>query len=283
MPFPSFEAKDVVGAVRDEGNLTGRVGDLGLGFTNPAPEGGRSMGVGFLLEVATGFVVVVVAAFFGASRSLDEAGVDFFCGAKVGMPEDTFVVLLVGLRVLGDLGALETDLAAVETALGAGFVAVVVFVLLPFVDALVRPLAGATLLPLDTDFSVGFPGSSFVFVSSSSVTLSGFGFGARGGLRLSFFGEDFAGDLGGAVGIGDSGIGSSDKFVLKPEIFLAMFSVKTSGFSGTGCGVLASVSSLSLRLDTETDSSLGSFLNPTRPSFSIATKVVRTLESGRGE
>jgi hypothetical protein len=73
------------------------------------------------------------------------------------------------------------------------------------------------------------------------------------------------------------------RFVLKEVPFLAMLSAKTSVRSERGWGVVVSVSSLSLRLDTETESPLGSLFRPMRPSFSTATKEVRTLDRGRGE
>lgn len=46
LPFPSFCADDVVCVVSEEGSLTGRVGDFGLGLTKPVPEGGTSTGAG---------------------------------------------------------------------------------------------------------------------------------------------------------------------------------------------------------------------------------------------
>ena len=60
---------------------------------------------------------------------------------------------------------------------------------------------------------------------------------------------------------------------------LVILSEKTSGRSE-----VVSVSLLNLRrLDTDTESSLGSLLRPILPSFSTATKEVRTLDSGRGD
>lgn len=77
-----------------------------------------------------------------------------------------------------------------------------------------------------------------------------------------------------------------DSFVLNwPP---AMLSEKMSVFSAPGCGVVTSVSSLILRLDTDTvaESLLVSLLRPIRPilpSFSIATNAVRTVVRGRGD
>ncbi len=56
----------------------------------------------------------------------------------------------------------------------------------------------------------------------------------------------------------------------------------TRGFSGMVEVDSTSVSILVRRLD-RLDSPLGSRRSPMRPSFSIATKLVRTLESGLGE
>lgn len=60
---------------------------------------------------------------------------------------------------------------------------------------------------------------------------------------------------------------------------------KLSGLSESGWDwdAMVSVSSLSLRLETDTDSPLGSLLRPNFPSFSMATKEVRTLDRGRGD
>lgn len=44
-----------------------------------------------------------------------------------------------------------------------------------------------------------------------------------------------------------------------------------------------SVSLLSLRLEAEAESRLGSLLRPIRPSFSTVTKEVRTLDRGLGD
>ncbi len=66
-------------------------------------------------------------------------------------------------------------------------------------------------------------------------------------------------------------------------MFLAMFSMTVSGFSDTGCEVMGSVSILSFPLSTEAESPLCCRLSPNIPSFSTATKVVRTFDRGRGE
>lgn len=73
------------------------------------------------------------------------------------------------------------------------------------------------------------------------------------------------------------------RFDFNEGVFEAILSENMSVLSEKGCGVVASVSLLSLRLVTETESPLGSLFKPILPSFSIATKLVRTLDKGRGE
>ena len=171
----------------------GRVGDLGFGFTKALPEAGRPMAAGFLPAVAVVFAAAGVV-FFGGSCSFEGAGVVFFGGPTLE-ERGAFAALLIAL--VGDLAGFETDLAEdVETGVGlgagleAGLVVAAAFGL-PFVVAGV----GVTLFPLVAALSVGLPGNNFVFVSSSSVTLSGFGFGAILGLRRSgsFLGSGFEG------------------------------------------------------------------------------------------
>ncbi len=109
------------------------------------------------------------------------------------------------------------------------------------------------------------------------MTLSGFAFGEVLG---SFLGENLAG----VSCLGDSGMGSWDRFVLKEATVLVILSEKGSDLSKMGRGVVASLALLSFRrLDTDTESSLGSLLRPILPSFSTATNEVRTLDRGRGD
>lgn len=76
-------------------------------------------------------------------------------------------------------------------------------------------------------------------------------------------------------------MGSLMMWGLNEAVFSAMLSVKGSLFSVTGAGVVLSVSLLNLLLETDTESRLGSLASPTRPFFSTAMKLVRTLDSGR--
>lgn len=101
---PSLEAEALVGAVRLEGSLAGRVGDFGFGLTNPA-DGDNSNAAGFLaVEDATGFVAGLEAW----SLVADEAG--FFSGAFPASLAGLFGCLAVN----GDLAGFETVLADVE-------------------------------------------------------------------------------------------------------------------------------------------------------------------------
>lgn len=85
----------------------------------------------------------------------------------------------------------------------------------------------------------------------------------------------------GSTGVfGDSGMGTVSMTL---RAGLVRWSVDaTRGFSGMVEVDSTSVSILVRRLD-RLDSPLGSRRSPMRPSFSIATKLVRTLESGLGE
>lgn len=67
---------------------------------------------------------------------------------------------------------------------------------------------------------------------------------------------------------------SSGRLVVRDETFVLVLSSWTED--------VASVSLLSFRPD-RLEASLGFRWRPMRPSFSIATKLVRTLDRGRGE
>lgn len=264
---PSLEAEAAVGAVRLDGSLTGRVGDLGFGLTKPA-EGDRSSALGFFPDDTVDFE----GAAFGVV-SLTAAGVDFFSGA--------FAVSLAGLfgclLASGDLNGFDVVLADVEigaAALAGGLLAGIELLGLSLTS--VAPLRRLGL-PLTSLATVGSADVSLVLVSSSSTILSGFGPGVISGVSVPLFGDELAGVL----RAGDSGMGSLATFVLNEVAFLAMFSAKTSLFSDPGAGVVLSVSLLNLLLEADTESRLFSRTSPIRPSFSTATKFVRTLDSGR--
>lgn len=257
--LPSFEAEAVVGAVRRDGRLTGRVGDLGFGLTKPV--GDRSSAAGFLIDEAAGFVVV--GAGFSAGFAVSLAG------------------LLGDFASRGDFAALEAVLADVvigAAGLRAGLPAAagVVFGLSFGSATPLRPLDA----PLTADLIVGSAGVSLVLLSSSSTILSGFGQGVISGVWLLPLDGDC---LAGEDWRGDSGIVSLARFVLNEATLVAMLSVNTSFFSDAGPGVVVSVSLLNLLLETDTESVLFCRWSPMRPSFSTAMKFVRTLDKGREE
>lgn len=164
---PNLWADAAVCVVRELGSLTGRVGDLDLGLTDPALDEGTSTEAGLdaVFALAVFLVLEVV----------------------VGILVDSFA--LVALAGIGDLRALVAVLA-VETGarvLGASFVvlgtlvAVVTEPLLTLSSELPPPLEEASPI-FRADDSVGLPGSNVVFGSSSSVTLSGLALGLVMGL-----------------------------------------------------------------------------------------------------
>lgn len=106
--------------------------------------------------------------------------------------------------------------------------------------------------------------ASGVILRGSGVTLRGSGVILRGS---------------GVISRGSGGLSTAICFVAG----LGASSVETVlGLSGKVDVDSASVSLLILLLDT-TDSPLGSLRKPMRPSFSMATKLVRTLDRGLGD
>ena len=186
--------------MRVDGNLTGRVGDLGFGFTNPVPDGARLIGAGF-----DAVALVVVEALVVVLLVVEEEPTAGLAGS--------FVV--AGLVVKGDFEALVV-VFAVETGatvLEAGFagpplaLAFVVAEAVPLAVPLrTLPAPSSKMVPPSraADGSVGLPGSILVRGSSSSVTLSGLALCSNGGFLTSFLGEIFTG----MSCLGDSGIAS---------------------------------------------------------------------------
>jgi len=300
--------------VRPAGSLTGRVGDLAFGLTKPVlPLRESSIVAGFLevlaAGVGTGTVVAAGAVVFFA-KSLRLTLEIFLAGASVGGFKMSFVGLFEVLGGSGDLGVLTAsgDLGAllavfaVDTGAGLAFTGTSAFVVAGTASglgagAVTTALAKLSPIPLDTTLlgarvaarSTGSPGCSFVFVSSSSVTLSGLALGMmsgvlgaaglRGGI-LSSGKDGFWGDSGRDRGVAarvDTGL---------DVIFLRAAAVSMNGSdvgSERGCGVVVPVSLLGVRLGFAIESVLIPRVRPNLPSFSTATNWVRILERGRGE
>lgn len=70
---------------------------------------------------------------------------------------------------------------------------------------------------------------------------------------------------------------------LAPELPRSNLSLNRFVFSGKAGGVCPSAPLLSFRRADSTDSELGSRWRPIRPSFSMAMKLVRIRERGRGD
>lgn len=256
-----MEADAAVWVVRLDGSLTGRVGDLALVLVMPAP------GDSSFLAEALG----AAAVFLGASSL-----VDVFLSVALAF---SWVGLLGALATMGDLGGLEDALDVVEMVLVLGLVAFGLafsFSLVPLVPStlfLELPSSDST-----ADWLVGSADVSLILTSSSSMTLSGFWLGASSGVLKACLG----GDLAGVPCLGDSTRGSLVTLIFEAA-FLDTESANTSFLSAKAAGVVLSVSLLCRRLDTDSESPLASRRRPIRPSFSMATKLVRTLESGPGD
>jgi hypothetical protein len=281
LAIPSLEADAAVWVVSLSGSLTGRVGDFGFGLTKPVLDGARLSGAGFLVDENDD----LEAAGFLSVSSLGAVAVCFF-GTELIAFDVSFAGLFGALANPGDFIGLVVVLADIEigAVFGADLLLLVVVVDVGFTFSFVCLLpfnpvvaAGRMPLPFAAVELVGLAVLGFVLVSSASTTLSEVGIGVTLGVCVLLLGGNFSGE----ACLGDSGMGSLTKFVLNATEFWAMTSVNMSFFSGAG--VVFWVSLLNLRLETDTESPLGSRLRPIRPSFSMATKFVRTLDSGRGD
>lgn len=128
----SFDCEDAVCAINEAGNLTGLVGDFGLGLMNPVADG---TGAGFFVALLPAVEevagrTVALGAEMGATglaglRSGDLCTVDFDAGALDGTDFGAFVGLVGVFGTAGDFSALEDDLVVVEALvveIGAGLV-----------------------------------------------------------------------------------------------------------------------------------------------------------------
>lgn len=294
----TFETDEAVGATSRSGRRTGRVGDLGLGFTKP-PVVMTAPGGGIFLDDVGLFCVLPVAEVGGAS-----GGTLFFSGVLPGVfvVEDGFALgtgFETGFDVVGDfvlvlLAGSVGDLVLVLLAgsvgfdflglrVGVGFRAWACFWVAGFVSG---------FFDASVSFEAPFcPLTPFVFASALSGSLAtAFGFSSDcvafpRAAAVSFeephlwSGAEVVFGGAGSCCLGDSGIGClvrSVLFVTRP-----ISSANTLPFSGAAAGVSPPASLIGL-LET-LDSPLGSRWRPIRPSFSTAMKDVRTFESGRGE
>jgi hypothetical protein len=308
-PSASLEREDEVGAVREDGSFAGFVGDFGLGLIKPVEDG---TGAGFLagglvleevaadcpfdfVVVVNGLVVISVVGLVAfdavvvAALELDLTGLPGVTGV-FGSAGDLVVfdakvdVLLVGI------GAGFEDLPGVALSLGLAEDAVFSFPVVTLLRSSPVPELPFRSLPPETAAElVVSAGRSFVR-SSADEDLSGF--------PVGFFAACLA-TFGSAFGVGcllpaldgisraNSGIVSS----MSTLFFLAWNSSAMDCFlSVTTFGSVASFSEKFARRFAMLGSSGGtvvSFLRPhcmpDCPFRSTATKLVRTLDSGRGD
>jgi hypothetical protein len=280
----TLETEDAVCVISPAGSWTGRVGDLGLGLTNPTP---RSR----LLEGAAVLMLVIEAV--GLAEGLD-------CSARLIGSEPSLTgalaVVLAGalpglaavLVVAGDLAGFAVTLTDVE--IGVGFTAVL---------AADPVLAGSLLVPLtflgSTVVRRGKPPVS-AFFSSGPLPFtppSGFAetasFVAERSLPLTFFLTIRLSGAGLASCVilalvscrGDSGIGSIPRF-FRGSRFRSPREENRLALSFSAGGVSPSVPLLYFRLEP-IEPPLSDLCSPIRPSFATAMKLVRMLESGRGD
>lgn len=145
----TLEPDAAVWVVRPAGSLTGRVGDLGLGLTNPLLEGDGWSGGGLLMDADPGSLAELIAGLeisvFSGCRAL-RSGV--FAGR---LDVDVVAGLLGALLTVGDLAGLAVDLLAGGAARGFGGALVVVLVAAGFATSL--PLAFSFSLPLVVPFT----------------------------------------------------------------------------------------------------------------------------------
>ena len=285
----TFETEAAVWVVRPAGSLTGRVGDLGLGLTNPALAGDGWSGGGLLTDDALG---VFVAVAFDLGVPVFSSCLEALSGVFAGSfgVEDS-AGLFGALLTVGDLAGFAVGLLAEGTARGFGTVLGVPLVL-GFVGSSLVPsltLSFPRFVPFTGPASILGAGAvseapDFSAVLSPTTRLAGF---CERAAEVSPF--DSCATLGGAAAWGaasargDSGIGWSWRLVLAVTLE-DKASAKIFLFSGRENGVVWSDSPpLSLRVVETLESWLIPRCRPILPSFSMAMKSVRTLDSGRGD
>jgi len=284
----TLEPDEAVCVVKPAGSLTGRVGDLGLGLTNPVPAGEGCNGGGLFTDCALGVLdveafVLGVSTFSGCleNRSGVLAG-SFGVDASAG--------LFGALLAVGDFADLPMVLLAEGTDKGFGATLAVVLALglgvssLPFAFSFSLPLLvpfagsvttlGAELASEDDGFSAAMSVPCFLNLRGELVDAS------PPTSCTVLEGEVMTGNPGSGTR-GDSGIGWFWRLVIGAAFATA--SAKIFLFSCLAGGVGISVSPLSLRVIETLESWLSPRCSPILPSFSIAMKSVRTLESGRGD
>lgn len=327
----SLETDAAVCVVKLGGSLTGRVGDLTLGLTNPVPEGGGWRGGGLLTdddrveELPAG---PAESVFWGCRGAL--SGVllaNFGADASRG--------LLGALLTVGDFAGFPTDLEAGAAEMGLSDAAAVAILVTGF-DTSAFSATGSLFLPV-VPFNDAFVSTSGVgaaggvgvvsilgFVAGSDTVGLVAGLSAPSGLSvpkglsvpsglsipsglsvpaglsnpgtLNFRGvvaatSLLAGERDARAAWklfsvrGDSAIGWSWSVILGAA--RPMASAKTLRVSDPcleeGVGLAMLDSPLILRVPETFDSWLGSRCRPILPSFSMAIKLVRTLERGRGD
>lgn len=256
----TLEPDAAVWVVRPGGSLTGRVGDLTFGFTNPVPDGEGCRAGGLLIDDdVDGFdepaVALGVSTFSGCLTVL--SGV--FAGS---LGADASAGLLGALLTVGDLAGLEVDLLVEGTARGLGAALATGFVV-----GLVASSTIAFSFPFPLPVPLTGPGAALgAELLSATAALAGASstpgfFALRGVLvEASGFGSPFLrGDTTASATdsvLGDSGMGSLRTLVLAGVFVIA--SPKIFELSGLAGGVDMSVSPLSLRKVEMFESWLGS-------------------------
>jgi hypothetical protein len=208
-----FEPDEAVWVVKDAGSFTGLVGDFGLGLWN-APEGETTAAFFSAVPAAVGYVPAGLGVRLDAVAEPSEALLDFFssafvCAAGCRWAPCLVAVPLMDLSVVVDVPPgvvfvvvfeVEGEFVDFEESFvdcdGAGVVTGSCFVGRPAGAALALvanglsfpsvvpskvspnpPILFSAPPPLTAALLVGSPGSSFAFLSSTDVFLSGFALG----------------------------------------------------------------------------------------------------------
>lgn len=241
-----MDTDEAVGANKEAGSFTGLVGDFGLGFVNPST---------WSLPVCEAESLRLGVEADGASLGVRVADWGFPTG---------FVSPRFGVAFTAELAVFEGVCAPPDSATG-GCVDVGLF--------------EGRLVDWETcGLSSSFPLSALSLLSA----VLGFGgelalVGFKAATGSSWTGSDCLGSglsVAAVEGIpGDSGMGSSAKSL-------------RGTFEKSLCSAIDAVSESASVLDSRLDvldSWLGSLRKPIFPSFSMATKLVRTFDRGLGE
>ena len=282
-----FVAEEAVCVVKLEGSWTGRVGDLGLGFTKPMPLGGKVwMLGGFLLTVSFGaemagvdfFSATVEVVVFLSAASLEAAnlgavGFDGLVGALTLRPVDLVAVFVVVFAVgiaFGKLLVVAVAFGAVLAVSLGALAALGIFDRMGMEDeaaaiVVAEATFGASAFSLEAPFAIRRRAAPFVRASGDFLGASDVALPVSRGLAKGFVNSFRTGDLSGGDASEFAGLLSLISFCSWLAVFSLLMTTVVGAEGWLPAGAAANGASIE---------SLG--LAP-RAGFEIAARGVATL------